>query len=154
MRLVVDASVAVKWGVPEAESHLALPLLDAGIVVPDLIHAEIANVLWKKVMRGDLTADEAGEVARGLSQLDVEVHDTASLMIEALSLACDFRHPAYDFHYVALARRLDLPLVTADQRFIDDVRAVEEPPPWSGLLTPLRDVHRLVGTVGGTPPHA
>lgn len=154
MRLVVDASVAVKWGVPEADSHLALPLLDARIVVPDLVYAEIANVLWKKVMRGDLSIAEADAVARGLSLLEFEVHPSAPLMVEALDMACDLHHPAYDFHYVALARRLDLPLVTADRRFIDTVRQLDVPPAWSALLTPLPDAARIIDTGGREPANA
>jgi predicted nucleic acid-binding protein len=36
-RLVVDASVAVKWVVPEADSERAELLLDHGLIAPDLL---------------------------------------------------------------------------------------------------------------------
>jgi predicted nucleic acid-binding protein len=44
-RLVIDASVAVKWVVPEPESDRAEALLDHPLVGPDLLFAECANVL-------------------------------------------------------------------------------------------------------------
>ena len=48
-RLVIDASVAVKWVVPELVSERAERLLDHGLVAPDLLFAECANLLWEKV---------------------------------------------------------------------------------------------------------
>ena len=48
-RLVVDASVAIKWVVPEAGSERAITLLDHGLVAPDLLFSECANILWRKL---------------------------------------------------------------------------------------------------------
>ena len=47
---VIDASVAVKWFIPEIHSQTAVKLL-AGkktLYAPDLIYAEVGNTLWKK----------------------------------------------------------------------------------------------------------
>ena len=56
-RFVVDASVAIKWWVPEVHSADALRYLDPDIgrEAPDLLLAEAGNILWKKVNRGELT---------------------------------------------------------------------------------------------------
>jgi predicted nucleic acid-binding protein len=54
-RLVIDARVAVKWVVPEPDSTRAEVLLDHGLVAPDLLFVECANVLWEKVRRGPRT---------------------------------------------------------------------------------------------------
>ncbi|UKJ74068.1 type II toxin-antitoxin system VapC family toxin [Azospirillum brasilense] len=39
-------------------------------------------------------------------------------MDDAQVLALEFGHPVYDCLYLALARRLGIPVVTADRRFI------------------------------------
>ena len=48
MKWVVDASVAAKWLVPEADSPLAEALLDDDLLAPDLLFAEVGNILWNK----------------------------------------------------------------------------------------------------------
>ena len=48
---VVDASVVVKWFVPEIHSDAArrLLVLPHEYVAPDLLFAETANTIWKKI---------------------------------------------------------------------------------------------------------
>ncbi len=58
--LVIDASIAIKWVVEEDGTDLALALRQkARLMAPDLIVAECANILWKKVQRKELSKDEA-----------------------------------------------------------------------------------------------
>jgi predicted nucleic acid-binding protein len=54
---VVDASVVIKWFVPEVHSDAARRLLERShqYVAPDLLYAETANAIWKKVRRGELS---------------------------------------------------------------------------------------------------
>lgn len=53
--LVIDASIAVKWVVEEEGTIEALALRGAAkLIAPDLLIAECANILWKKVRRGEL----------------------------------------------------------------------------------------------------
>ncbi len=68
MRIVVDASVAVKWFVLEANSEHARRLLDsdATLVAPDLIVAEIATVMWKRQRVGDISPEQATEAVATL----------------------------------------------------------------------------------------
>ena len=117
MKWVIDASVAAKWLAPESDSSLAEALLDDELIVPDLLFAEVGNILWKKQMRGEMDAAATQVGARWLLQVPVEVHDSAGLLTDALALALHLQHPAYDCFYLALARRADVPLVTADRRF-------------------------------------
>jgi len=137
VRVVVDANVAVEWAGPGPDTERALALLDAELVVPDLFFPEIANVLWKKVARGELTAAEADRAADTILALDMEVVPSATLSREALELACLIGHPAYDFHYAALARRLGVQMVTADARFVRKLRDVQPAPAWMGLVMAL-----------------
>src|SRR6266849_5468707 len=53
--LVIDASITVKWVVDEPGTPEALLLRrTAKLIAPDLLVAECANVLWKKVRRNEL----------------------------------------------------------------------------------------------------
>ena len=56
MRLVVDASVAVKWLIAEEGSDAAHGLAASGddLYAPRLMASEIANALWRKARLGGL----------------------------------------------------------------------------------------------------
>ena len=115
---VVDASVAVKWVVAEAGSADAGELLDGRpLLAPELILPECANILWKKAMRGEISADEADLAANLLARMDVELIGHRHLMSIAVSLALEIGHPAYDCAYLALALDRGVPMITADGRF-------------------------------------
>jgi predicted nucleic acid-binding protein len=117
--LVIDASVAVKWVVEESGTEAALLLLKgARLIAPELLVAECANILWKKVRRDELSRDEALLAARLLQGADIELLPTRSLLAAAASIAIDLDHPAYDCVYMALAAANDCRLVTADERLL------------------------------------
>lgn len=117
MKSVVDASVAAKWIAPEPDSPLAAALLDDELMVPDLLYAEVGNILWKKQLRGEMDPAAAQVGARWLLQVPMAVHASAGLLADALALAQQLQHPAYDCFYLALARRAGVTMVTADRRF-------------------------------------
>jgi len=117
--LVIDASIAVKWVVDEAGTAEALSLLGrVKLIAPDLLVAECANILWKKVRRDELSKDEALLAARLLQGADMELLPSRSLLEAAASIAIDLDHPAYDCVYIALAVANDCRFVTADQRLL------------------------------------
>ena len=60
MPLVVDASIAVKWVLPEPDSERARALILRGdLTAPDLLRLEVANALWKQARRGAITPERA-----------------------------------------------------------------------------------------------
>jgi predicted nucleic acid-binding protein len=117
VKWVIDASVAAKWLAPEPDSALAEALLDDDLIVPDLLYAEVGNILWKQQMRGEMEATTVQLGARWLLQVPLRVHDSASLLADTVALALQLQHPAYACFYLALARRVDMQLITADRRF-------------------------------------
>jgi predicted nucleic acid-binding protein len=121
-RLVIDASVAVKWVVAEPDSDRAELLLDHGLVAPDLLFAECANVLWKKVRRGELTKAEADIAAQTLEAADLAVVPTRGYVAVATSMAVELDHLAYDTVYLAVAEAANLRIVTADDRLVRKLR--------------------------------
>jgi predicted nucleic acid-binding protein len=120
---VVDASVAIKWFVDEPDSAEAVAVLRHPISAPDLLAPECANILWKKVRRGELRVDEAETIALALEGAIVTLHPTRPYLATATRIACDLGRAAYDCFYLALAERLQQPLVTADRRLVDAIRA-------------------------------
>ena len=116
---VIDASVAVKWFVPELHSREAAALLDPTFALhaPDLLFAEVSNALWKKTRRRELKLSEARLVLRGLASVPLEVTPTCQLAAGALDLALEAGCTVYDAVYLALAIHHDCRLVTADERF-------------------------------------
>ena len=123
---VVDASVLVKWLVDEEFSVEAATLLDRGftLVGPGLVFAEATNALWAMHRRGDMSAADLADAARLLEDVPVSVSvSMLELAASAARLAVDLGHPAYDCFYLALAIQRQYPVVTADIRFHDRVRA-------------------------------
>jgi predicted nucleic acid-binding protein len=117
--LVIDASVALKWVVEEPGTPEALSLRQkAKLIAPELLIAECANILWKKVQRDELSQQEASLAARLLQGADVELLPTRSLLEAGTRLAIELDHPAYDCLYLALAIARDCPFVTADDRLL------------------------------------
>ena len=118
--IVVDASVAAKWVVDEAHSEAALLVLGFDVIrAPAHWRAEAINVLWAKVLRGDLTAADAEERMLVLNRAPVVDLPLAALMPRAFALSVAHRVTIYDSLYVALAEQRDLAVVSADKRLIE-----------------------------------
>ena len=131
--VVIDASVAIKWVVAEAGTAHALELRQRRLMAPDLLIAECANILWKKVRRGELLEQEAliaGGILRGA---DVALEPMSGLMEPALALAVRLGHPAYDCFYLALAEATAAAFVTADEVLVRRVKAAGLPVAVHGL---------------------
>lgn len=141
MKWVVDASVVAKWLAPEPDSALAEALLDDELAAPDLLYAEVANILWKKQMRGEIHAAALSAGVGWLLQVPIEIHGGAPLLLDAAILAQRLQHPAYDCFYLALAMRMSSPLITADRRLFERCHQADVPE--------LRDRVRLVGHAAG-----
>ena len=121
---VVDASVVVKWFVPEIHSDKARRLLEAPheYVAPDLLFAETANTIWKRIRRQELTADEGQLLVADVGQIAVETVSCRALAEDAHALANATGRTVYDCMYVALAIRLNTRSITADDRLEDALR--------------------------------
>ncbi|WP_299653982.1 type II toxin-antitoxin system VapC family toxin [uncultured Jannaschia sp.] len=117
--IVIDASVAIKWVVGEEGSEDAVRLIGGPrLSAPDLLMSECANILWKKVRRGELTRNEALLAIDLLVRADIELAPTRALASAAMALSLDLDHPAYDCMYLALAVARGDVFVTADRRFV------------------------------------
>jgi predicted nucleic acid-binding protein len=133
IRLVVDASVAAKWFVPEIHQAAALRLMDDRyeLLSPDLITAEFGNILWKKARRHEITDHEASEAVRLFLQVSLKIIDARSIIGYALELAMTTGCSVYDCLYLASALLENCRLVTADRKLYN---ALKEGPFSSNLL--------------------
>lgn len=123
-RVVVDASLAIKWLVQEEDSELAHALLSSWIqnetarFAPTLLRYEVVNALHRRVIRDELTLDAATAFADRLQSSQIEFFHPPELHRLALRVATQAGQGAvYDSHYLALAQHLDCELWTADARF-------------------------------------
>lgn len=114
--VVLDASAAVPAvaGRTAVERALRERLAAGTCHAPHLIDAEVGNVLRKQVLRGRIEADSAVTGLLSLRVLVTERYQHQPLVQVAWGLRENLGF--YDALYVALAARLDLPLLTADAR--------------------------------------
>lgn len=115
---VVDASVVVKWFVPEIHSDAARRLLTGPhrYFAPDLLFAEAANAIWKKIRRGELSLEQGQRLVDDMSRVAVDTISGRSLAPDAHALANAIGRTVYDALYLTLAIRLDTRMITADDR--------------------------------------
>jgi predicted nucleic acid-binding protein len=127
--LVLDASVAIKWYVPEVHTAEAIRFMSPAFAmhVPSFFAAECGNTIWKKTgQRRELTPEKGREILDELLAYPRQVHDSEALVPLALDLALavgNAKLAVYDFIYLALAVGLDCRLVTADRPFYDALAA-------------------------------
>jgi predicted nucleic acid-binding protein len=121
--LVMDASAAVKWILPEDGREEALRLQEKyqddeiDLIAPYLLISEIANVLWKRTRRGDLDGWSAQRCFQQFLQDSPILLDSATVSTAALELAIAHDRPFYDCLYLAWALDQRCDLVTADEKF-------------------------------------
>jgi predicted nucleic acid-binding protein len=120
-RVVVDAGVAVKWFLPEELSANARLLLavDYQLLAPDLLWAELGNVLWKRRRRGELEPRTAMRLLHDFSRLPIEFHAAERWAEAALELAMRQGVTVYDGLYLALAAGNQCRVATADRRLYE-----------------------------------
>ena len=126
-KFVVDASVAIKWFVPEIHSEGAARFLDPemALLAPDLIAPEFGNVLWKKVRRAEIGRHEADEIIVAFARLPLEIRPSAFLLPAAFELAAELDRTVYDCLYLALAVAEECALITADAKFHATIMATD-----------------------------
>jgi len=119
---VLDASVMIKLFLledftAEVQAYLLRAGDDIEVHAPDLLPIECTNILWKQIQRSGYDPAQARRDLADLLTLNgVQWVATGTLLPAALDIAALHAISAYDACYVALADRLHLPLLTADNR--------------------------------------
>ena len=121
----MDASVALKWFLPESGNSEADNLLTAFLIgtvslyAPDLLLIEAASALWRRsIVLKELASSDAKAIYKDLLTLPLNFHPSERLAAPAFSLAIAHRHSAYDSLYCALAIEMDCEFITADLNLV------------------------------------
>ena len=122
-RIVVDASVAVKWFATEKGTTKALTIRDAyhkgsvQLVAPTLIYYEVTNALrfhpHYNFTKEDLLASMAV-----LKDLQIAIEPTEEMWYTAFEVSLSQHMAVYDAIYVAASLALDAELVTSDEKLL------------------------------------
>ena len=116
--LVLDASIAVAWLLPEQDASIAEPVLlrleSDEALVPQLWHLEVRNSLLVASRRGRLSADAPTERLDALRDLPIRTDSGLDLSI-AFVLAQKHGLSFYDAVYLELAKRHSAPIATLDK---------------------------------------
>lgn len=142
--VVVDASVAVMWVLPEEHSAAANQLLADDVVLhaPGHWMAEVATAVWgKSAVHGLLSRAEATERLGWLRGVPVREAPLRDLLPTAVEAAFDLHTTIYDALYLALAEITTAPLVTADRKLFDKANASPR----------RRDFVRWIGDLSAAP---
>lgn len=135
MTLVVDASVAVKWLLVEKDSETArrLPSVSEELHAPRLLASEVANAVWVRSRRGELNRSRAVALVESIPNMPLRWHQDETVCADATRLALAYGRSVYDSMYLALAQRLGVRMVTADQRFANALAGTDH----ANLVVPL-----------------
>jgi predicted nucleic acid-binding protein len=123
--IVVDASVAVKWFIPEAGEEAAAKLLGGRkrLIAPALIRLEVTGAIIRRYREGHLSEKKAREGAQAweamLQHRVVRLVPDADLFDDAVHMAFLAKHTLADCLYLAVAKGLGAPVITADKPMRD-----------------------------------
>jgi predicted nucleic acid-binding protein len=140
--IVVDASVILKWFLPEVGDAAAKALLATAdeLVAPELARVEVASALTRKAVRGQLSGADARSTLRAwfgaLAAGQIFLLPNGDDIEAAAELALELQHPLADCLYLAAAERLGTTLITADRAFV-------------GRAERRSDLIQLLGEAGG-----
>jgi predicted nucleic acid-binding protein len=136
----VDASLALKWILPEDLSGLADALLEAWrrdevtLFAPSIFQAEVTSIIRERAFRGDISIAGADTLLESALRWPITVPASfPRLQRIALGYAHRFNRPkAYDAQYLALAEVLGCELWTGDRRLVNSLQGALPWVKWVG----------------------
>ena len=135
---IIDASVAVKWYVPEIYQQVTWKLLNPAyhLHVPEFFLLEFGNFLCKKQRRGELNFDESFFILNKMEEVPLLWHQDGLLFPKAFEIANDTHRSLYDCLYLSLAIAIDGQMVTADLKFYEALQTS----PYANRLLWVEDI--------------
>lgn len=124
-KVILDASVIIKWFSKEDDSDKAIVYLHAffenkvSIIVPSLLFYELGNVLISKKVQ----KKEVSDIKRRLKDLQMEVKDIGLEWFRNIyENSLDYSISFYDATYITLMQNKNCKFVTADKKLYEKVK--------------------------------
>ena len=137
--VVVDASLATMWAIPERFSTRALALASqwaeekTRLIAPCLLLTEVTNAFYKRLLRGEISLLNAIAALEVVFEFDIEIREKPGLHSRAIELSYQLKRPnTYDRHYLALAEIHRCDLWTGDEKFFNSVAKTFPRVKWVG----------------------
>lgn len=130
-RVVIDASVVLKWYLSDEEyGDIALKIMEdhvserLSLHAPAILEFEVANALVIARRQGRIKDADVLMAMDGFAGLGIGLSPLASFYEKVFLYCKRFRISAYDASYIALADKMNAPLITADKRLFNATRKV------------------------------
>jgi len=141
--VVIDASLAAMWAVPEDYSDQALTLANqwaeenTRLIAPCLMLTEVTNAFYKRVVRREMDLTTGIAALHVVLEFGIEIREEPGLHSRSMELSHQLKRPTtYDCHYLALAEIHNCELWTGDERFYNSVKETMDQVKWIGNYAP------------------
>jgi predicted nucleic acid-binding protein len=139
--LVLDASVVLKWFLPDEDfAETALHVLKEYVegtlelMAPTLLPFELLNGLLVAERRGRISAKVTNGAFAAFLDLDIPLNDPCKGYAEVLPLARTYQRSVYDAAYLTIAVQEGIDFVTGDKRLFNAVEGKLEWVKWIGHI--------------------
>lgn len=113
---VIDSSALVKYFSREDGWERVRELILECVTTLDLAVTELANALWKKILRNELNADIAKAILRDLvEEKAIPLEKQETYISKAFDIAIQYSVTIYDALFIAFAKEKSLELITIDK---------------------------------------
>ncbi len=139
---VLDASVIIKWFIPELywqQAALLQNYPESVLYAPDFSQLECSSILSKKVRRKELQLNEANQIQQLLLQMPVQMYPWQALLLEAGQVAHETYRSVYDCLYLVLAHQLKGRMITADKKFYQALKYSKQ---WGQYLLWIENIEK------------
>ncbi|MDI9619990.1 MAG: type II toxin-antitoxin system VapC family toxin [Candidatus Nezhaarchaeota archaeon] len=131
-KVVADASVIIKWVIPEDYAEYALKLRDdfldgnVDVQAPSIILLEAASALRKYCLRGFIGRDVAEKALELIANSEIRLHEIdLNIALKSLKTSLDSNVTVYDAAYITLASSLGAIMYTADDRLLNNQKVLK-----------------------------
>jgi len=128
-RVVIDASVVLKWYLADEEyGQKAISLLDKylsnelDIFAPSLLEYEVINGLIIAQKRGRIKEEKILNAIDGFTSLEIKLKNLSLFYPKVMYYCKVYNRSVYDASYLALADEEQISLITADEGLYNIVK--------------------------------
>jgi len=127
-QVCVDASLVIKWALPEDYGDLAdtfaseCQLNGIAFIAPDFVFAEVSNGIRRQVVRQLIPVMDGLAAIAAVTRIPIKRYTCYDLYTDAWRIAQTYGRPSlYDCYYLALAEQRGCQFWTADEKFINAI---------------------------------